>query len=247
MNLPNWLLGLMAAAALLVALSAAALVWAAGSATPASSSATAPPATRRWQWGLMLGVPLLVLGLYTQLGHPLAADPERQHPADLSAPTMVRKLAQRLAANPNQPEAWLMLARSYQVLGQPAQAVDAYARAAALAVRDLDVLTDWIEARIMAAQGRFDPESRRLLALAQALMQQQAVPHPGTLVLLALAELDAGQPQAARPYFEQLLPLYPDDSLDRLAIQQALTALRAGRDPRAASSARTTAASTPRP
>lgn len=47
--------------------------------------------------------------------------------------TMVERLAARLEAEPDDPDGWLMLARSYQVLGAPEQARHAFDRAARLA------------------------------------------------------------------------------------------------------------------
>ena len=47
--------------------------------------------------------------------------------------SMVERLAARLEAEPDDPDGWLMLARSYQVLGEPEQARRAFDRAAGLA------------------------------------------------------------------------------------------------------------------
>lgn len=47
--------------------------------------------------------------------------------------TMVERLAAQLEAKPDDPDGWLMLARSYQVLGDPEQARHAFDRAAQLA------------------------------------------------------------------------------------------------------------------
>jgi cytochrome c-type biogenesis protein CcmH len=47
--------------------------------------------------------------------------------------TMVERLAAQLEAEPDDPDGWLMLARSYQVLGDPGQARHAFDRAARLA------------------------------------------------------------------------------------------------------------------
>jgi cytochrome c-type biogenesis protein CcmH len=49
---------------------------------------------------------------------------------------MVARLAERLAAEPGDFQGWLRLARAYGVLGEPAKAKAALARAAAL-IRDL--------------------------------------------------------------------------------------------------------------
>ena len=47
--------------------------------------------------------------------------------------TMVKRLADRLAANPDDEQGWRMLARSYGVLGETEKAKEAQAKADALA------------------------------------------------------------------------------------------------------------------
>lgn len=63
-----------------------------------------------------------------------AASPEATTPAagDADIRAMVSRLAERLAREPNDRNGWLMLARSYEVLGEPEKAAEARARAAAL-------------------------------------------------------------------------------------------------------------------
>lgn len=223
-GMPSWLWGFVAGMATIVALATGWLAWAA-SASPVVDAAQRSP---RWTWGLVVGVPLLVVVLYAQLGHPVAANPAlRQHAGD-SAETMVSKLASRLQADPDQPEGWLMLGRSYQVLGRYDEAAQAYQRAEPLALQDVDVLTDWIESRMQAARGRFDERSLQLLAQAQAMQPQ----HEAVLLLSGLAALDQGDRRTARTQLEKLLTLQPEGSPDRQAVEQALAQLAQGLDPR---------------
>lgn len=219
--LPAWLWTFLAVAMLATAGVTGGLIW--------SVSGPASPVTgRRWAWGLALGVPLVVVGVYAGLGHPRALDPAQRQPGSEDTQTMVRKLADRLAQNPDQPEAWAMLARSYKVLGRHADAAQAYEQAAAVAQHDPDLLADWIETRVLAQDGRFDTRARELLAQAEAAWPQ----HDGVLLLTGLAALDRGDAPQARRVFERLRELWPEGHPDREAVDLALARLAQGLDPR---------------
>lgn len=225
MTMPTWLIQFVAAMALMVVLATAWLGWAA-SAAPADDDG-ADISGRRWAWSMVLIVPLLVVIVYARLGHPVAANPVHQR-HEQSPQTMVDKLAQRLRENPDQPEGWLMLGRSYQVLGRYAEAAMAYEQGGKLALQDVDVLTDWIESRMQAAQGHFDQRSLDLLRKAQALEPE----HHAVLLLGGLAALDHGDQPAAKRLLKRLRSLTPEDTPDREALDLALEELAQGRDPR---------------
>lgn len=221
--MPDWLIQFVAALALLVALATVWLGWAASAAPADGADAT----DRRWVWALMLLVPLLTVIVYARLGHPVAANPVHQR-HEQSPLTMVDKLAQRLRENPDQPEGWLMLGRSYQVLGRHAEAAQAYEKGEPLALQDVDALTDWIESRMQAARGHFDARSLELLRQAQALEAE----HHAVLLLGALAALDRSDRMAAKRLLKRLQSLTPEGSPDRAALDRALAELAQGRDPR---------------
>jgi cytochrome c-type biogenesis protein CcmH len=60
--------------------------------------------------------------------------------------TMADKLAARLAKQPNDPQGWAMLGRSYSVLGSPAEAVKAYEKAVAMLPDDKALKADYAAA-----------------------------------------------------------------------------------------------------
>jgi cytochrome c-type biogenesis protein CcmH len=60
--------------------------------------------------------------------------------------TMAERLAARLAKQPNDPQGWAMLGRSYSVLGSPAEAVKAYEKAVAMLPDDKALKTDYAAA-----------------------------------------------------------------------------------------------------
>lgn len=226
MSMPTWLIQFVAALALLVMVATAWLAWVA-SAIPDAASDTDDTHGRRWVWVLVLLVPLLVVIVYARLGHPVAANPAH-HRHEQSPLTMVDKLAQRLRENPDQPEGWLMLGRSYQVLGRYADAAMAYEQGEQLALQDVDILTDWIESRMQAAQGHFDQRSLDLLLKAQSLEPK----HQSVLLLGGLAALDRGDQPAAKRLLKRLQALTPEGTPDREALDRAIEELAQGRDPR---------------
>ncbi|NDY91484.1 tetratricopeptide repeat protein [Ideonella livida] len=230
--LPPWLLPFMAAAVALVALFSASLVWAAGAPQAPAANAAPSGVAPGWARGaLWMGPALAVLLLYVALGTPRALNPA-EHQADDPAAEMearVERLLERLRREPQDRAGWLMLGRSLKVLGRLTQAADAYAQAGDAALADPDVLTDWVEARILVADHHFDDTSRALLARAMAL----APDHPGVLLLRGLAALDRGDPRSARQAFAQLREQHSPDSPDRAALDEAIRRLDAGQDPRA--------------
>jgi cytochrome c-type biogenesis protein CcmH len=107
---------------------------ASGDAPPARSHRPSPGKGLALALGLVL--PLLAGGLYLLVGTPGALEPaaatrsaQSQHavtPEQIDA--MVAKLAERLAREPNNPEGWMMLARSQAALGRYAESAQAYAK-----------------------------------------------------------------------------------------------------------------------
>lgn len=218
-QLPGWFAWLLASMVGMVVLAAGWLVTA--------SQASAASGDRRWWWGTVLGVPLLAVVLYAKLGHPVAANPAlRLH--DNAAQTMVDRLAAKLQANPDDLPAWLMLARSYKVLDKLPDADQAYRHAEALALTQIDDLTDWIQVRVDLAQGQFDADTQRLLAQAVKLVPD----HDSVLLFRGLLAIDQGNYPQAIPPLQALLARYEVGSADHDALTQVLAQLKAGQDPR---------------
>lgn len=221
LNPPPWLLPFLWSAAALVGVFGASLVWAAGREGVSGRGA---------RWALWLGVPLAVIGLYAALGHPRALNPAERESAATQIEDRVQRLAERLARAPNDPDGWLMLARSLQVIGRPAEAAQAYARVGERAMQDVEVLADWLEARLLSAEHHFDDTSVGLLRQAIAL----APLHPKVLMLHGLAALDQGDMPLARQAFTRLREQYAEGSPDRQALDTAIARLERGEDPRMA-------------
>jgi len=122
----------------------------------------------------VVGVVALSSGLYYRQGSP------QQSSAAAALPDMdqaVAGLAARLAENPDNPEGWKMLGRSYMSMGNYARAVDAFEKAVEL-------------------ESAQDPQA--LVGLGEALLASTGTPIDGRIASLfenALA-LDPNNPQA---------------------------------------------------
>lgn len=131
---------------------------------------------------------------------------------------MVEGLAARLEKDPDDLEGWMMLARSYLVLGNSEKAREAIANAARLAPDDPRVLT--LQARaIRDANGGVETEE------TTALMRRVLELDPENIEALWFvgnAEAEAGNNEKARELLERLLTQIPPDSPDREFVEQRL-------------------------
>ncbi|MBL8446583.1 MAG: c-type cytochrome biogenesis protein CcmI [Zoogloeaceae bacterium] len=151
-----------------------------------------PVAGPRWQpargWGiaLLVGLPTLAAGFYLMLGNPAGLDPAKvaggsQHqftPEQVEG--MVAKLAARLESEPDNLEGWMMLARSYTMLGRAEAAEKAYRHLAAKMPDNAQVIADWADALGAARGGSLLGEPEALIARALKL-------EPRNMKALALA------------------------------------------------------------
>src|SRR4029453_7949170 len=108
---------------------------------------------------------------------------------------MVEGLAARLKDNPQDRAGWLRLANAWKVLGENAAAVDAYARADALAPVDTRLLADWAEAHVRQLKPGETPPSAAVAVLERL---EKAEPRNAlALFYLGAASFAAGDKKAA--------------------------------------------------
>lgn len=156
-------------------------------------AAAAPTAVRSTVYALALGLPLVAIVFYWNIGNPKAVtgspatgSPVASAPAGAPERTQeqiaanVEKLAERLKSNPNDAQGWTMLARSYSSMERFGEATGAYAKATELKPNDADLWAEYAFASAMAAgrslQGKpvelidralkVDPENAKALQLA---------------------------------------------------------------------------------
>ena len=194
-----------------------------GEAKPAAQAAPRPRAVAL---AAAAAVPVLALGIYAAVGNPGALDPAKRLGAEVGMKeieAMVQGLAERLERNPEDIEGWKMLGRSYTVMGRFAEAATAYARAAARAPRDPQLLADLADALGMA-------RGQKLAGEPEELVQRALQIDPQNLKALALAGTAAFERNdfgGAVTYWDRMLPLVPKDSEDYRQIQANIDEARA--------------------
>jgi cytochrome c-type biogenesis protein CcmH len=185
----------------------------------------APPSQRRHVWlfavALLVLIPSAAVILYARLGKPeaiaLAPSTDGRNAPEMSDSQilgLVDSLAQRLKARPDDAEGWVLLARSYHVLGRFPEAADAYEHADALIPGNAALLADYADALAMA-QGRKlagKPAALAARALAADPNQRKA------LALAATAALEARDLDGALAYWRRLLAQLPEGSDDATQI-----------------------------
>jgi cytochrome c-type biogenesis protein CcmH len=177
--------------------------------------------------GLALGValPAAALALYFSLGNPAALDPSAQKSA---APTaaevekMVATLAEKLEKNPENLQGWVMLGRSYKVMGRFDEAARAFEKAGSAMESEPELMLEVAE--LSAEQNQGKVEGKGLKLLKQVLKDQ-----PDNPQALVLAGTDAyfrqNYPDAAR-YWERVLAQVPPDSEDARNLTAGLEKIR---------------------
>jgi cytochrome c-type biogenesis protein CcmH len=137
----------------------------------------------RWVAGVLGAlIPALAVSAYHLLGTKdivplLAGEATVQAGASDTAgqPTleeMVAKLDERMRAEPDNVEGWVMLGRSYAAMNRFSESAEAFAQANRLAAGDPQIMTDYADVLVMASGGEFTDEVGALLD--KALEQQPA-------------------------------------------------------------------------
>lgn len=146
----------------------------------------------RWVAAAMaLLIPAASIALYVALGSPISINPPAVVAAESTEgqphaitpemiQTMVQRLEQKLQENPENPEGWMMLARSYTALGQYPEAAVAYANASSLQPGNAQLLADYADALAMA-------NGRKLQGEPEAIINKALQADPNNLKALALA------------------------------------------------------------
>lgn len=178
---------------------------------------------------LVVLLPLLGLGGYGLLGNPKALDPALTAPRpQLTAAQiegMVAKLAERLKANPEDAQGWVMLARSYKAMGRHAESAAAYGKAEKLVAQDAELLADYAEALAMSSNTGIKGKPRQLVD--QALKLEPENPH--ALLLAGAGAMQAGNRAEALRYWEKLLPMVEPGSEIESMLKGSIDKLRQGK------------------
>lgn len=162
---------------------------------------------------IALLVPLAAGLGYWQLGNPGAISGsallEAGHavtPAQMES--LVERLRARMDQTPEDPEGWMLLGRSYAVMGQYERSAQAYARASKLSPNDAGLLADYADSLAMA-------QGRNLEGEPLALVKRALEIDPANIKALALAgsaEFERKNYEAAIAYWERIVKHAPPES-----------------------------------
>lgn len=174
--------------------------------------------------GYTLGalLPVLAIGFYMVTGNPQAIDaiaaPQPQASGEHDIMKMIQQIEDKTRSEPQNGEAWTMLAKTYAVVGHWPEALKAYEKAVALRPEVPAVMTGYAEA-LAIANGRI-LQGRPMEIVLKALEKD-----PEDMKGLELAGIshfqDRNYAQAAY-YFKRLLKLLPPESPYTQDISEAL-------------------------
>lgn len=184
---------------------------------------------------VVLAVPALAVMLYLSLGDPAAlqgqnaaglpADhPDMAQQQDLpSVDEMIARLQARLQENPDDPQGWYMLGRSYLALGRYQEAADALQRTQELVGDQPDVLVAHADALAMVQGGSLQGKPMELVQRALASDPQSAT----ALWLAGMGYQQAGDLDKAIAHWQRARDQMPPQSEARTEIQSLIDRAKA--------------------
>lgn len=150
------------------------------SAAPAKPKNLAP-ANRNTAYALAVGLPLVAVIFYMQVGNPKSMSESPAPTTTAAAPfgragdgersqeqieANVAALAQRLQSNPSDTQGWIMLARSYSQMERFGEAAGAYAKATELKPKDADLWAEYAFTSAMASGQKLEGKPTELIQQA---------------------------------------------------------------------------------
>jgi cytochrome c-type biogenesis protein CcmH len=192
------------------------------------AAAPASRPSRRLLAGLFGAVLALAAVGYWQTGSPPWARPRVDVGGAAAASgltqiaAMVDQLAERMKSHPDEPEGWLMLARSYTVLGRFTDALPAYRHAAELQPGNASLLADYADAVAATKQTANNPES--IVLIERALKLDPKLPK--ALALAGTVAYDRGDFEAAIADWQKIVDQVPRDSELAQQVQASIAEAR---------------------
>ena len=156
--------------------------------------------------GLVLGgvaaLGIATFALYRVVGTPAALSPQATAPMPTTLDDAVTQLEAELAKQPNEPEGWRLLGKSYAALQRYDDAQKAFERAVQLLPTDADLLVEAAQARLFNnAERKLDAQAMTLLDKAVAINPD----HQRALWFVGLAQRQEGKHVEAAKTWEPLL------------------------------------------
>ncbi len=158
-------------------------------------------------------IPLFSVLLYLKIGNVNAMLPPQQQNAGaegfgvLRSDVALQELEAKLAKNPQNPDGWLVLARSYSELQRYADAVRAYKELVKLVPREAQIWTNYADAMAMNNNQSLLGEPTEFINKALELDPENTT----ALALAGSAGMERGDYVAAIEHWQKLVALLPPD------------------------------------
>lgn len=177
---------------------------------------------------LSVAVPLAVVGLYWKLGNPnavlaQAGQGSMEGFGGMRSAEAITALEKKLADNPDSPEGWYLLARSYSEQERYSDAAAAFDKLTRLVPNDAQLWADYADVLAMLHEQSLAGSPTKLLNKALELD-----PNNGkALALSGSAAMERGDYAAAVRHWEKLRKLIPDDTEDAQLVESGIQQARA--------------------
>ncbi len=194
---------------------------------------TLSPKIEKNAYVIITAIPLMALALYWLWGSPDSINLAAQAPPQVqskatgenkkhlgSVDDMAALLEKKLEKNPDNPNAWYTLARTYMSLKKYDRAVSALKRLRKLVGDDVAVLVSLADAMTMARGGRMVGEPFELIKKALKLKPDD----PTALWLAGLGYEDSGNGKMAIKLWKKLLPLVTNEPRSLHQVQSLIAA-----------------------
>jgi cytochrome c-type biogenesis protein CcmH len=198
----------------------------------AASGAAAPARGTPWAAAALAGLlPVVAVLLYLLIGTPEALGPQARAGAGgdgghqvtrEEVERMVADLAARLEKEPDNAKGWIILARSYSVMGRNEEAAKAYERVVRLVPDDPDILADYADTLAVLQGGNL---SGKPLELAQRALAADPT-HWKALALIGTEAFNRKDYKTAVAYWEKLKTTAPPGSQIAQSIDASIAEAR---------------------
>ncbi|HYV25821.1 MAG TPA: c-type cytochrome biogenesis protein CcmI [Pyrinomonadaceae bacterium] len=194
--------------------------------TAPEDSAAPPKPSNTFAYSVALFIPVGAIVFYLIVGNPKGLNPATapatipnagtEQPGPMTQGQMsqeqvaanVDKLAARLKQNPNDPQGWTMLARSYMMQERFSDAASAYEKLTALTANDADAWADYAAALALASGQNLAGKPTEAINHALQINPK----HQKALDLSGSAAYQAGDYKRAIEQWQKLLKLLPPGS-----------------------------------
>lgn len=176
---------------------------------------------------IILFIPLVSILVYYQLGSPElinggpSPSQSMEEHGNLKIEDMVARLDQKMQQNPDDPQGWRMLTRSYMTLGRYAEAARAAERLYKLVGDDPDVLLEYADALAMA-------NNSTMMGKPEELVQKALELDPENLTglwLAGMAKSEHGDFKSAIDYWQRALPKVSNEA-DKTSLNTLINSAR---------------------